>query len=376
MKHILLSLTLLFITCLTTARSQTPENMSMLTSPAELKLYALSNVTGGDSQVWGDAMISNTSSKTYIRISGDAETTVAGFMEPGNQFRFKVRDITKPMYVYSNLLDKNGNTLFSDYTTVTPVNGAGGLTIYPTVRLRMNPIIPVAVTGATYARINYQDENGNQWQQDVSVSNGVLYFPAEYAGKGTLIVGKKYPTNGASDYDLEIAYNLATGEAIETQTVFGQNAYTAIENHITYTDKFAPQVGILAMTTSMSAPSKDGWSVVSPPTGSIKLESTPEGVSRQFKLLISFPCSIADLGTLAAYTYDPSTVDAEGYVNEYPGTISKSQIQTVNGPQTTLTITWTVSRGPATTQWLWRIESSSFNTQRKVQPPYYGNAKD
>lgn len=367
-------ITLLAVFCvLGQLRAQTPEDMLMLSSPAELKQYALSQVAAGESWVWGEAITASIGSIQYISINGDVDDVLNGFVQPNNQFLFNVRDTNQPVHVYTSLLNKNGEGLFSDFTSVLPVNGPGGLTINPTAKMKMVPTIPVEFASATYASIFYEDENGNKWQQNLNVRNNKIYFPVEYAGRGTLVVGRQYPQNGAIGYSLEIAYDLSTGTVIQSETVFGQTQYAGVENYIGLSDEFAPQTGVLAFVTSMAPPAKDTWNFVSPPTGSIKLVSTPEGTNRTCRLVISFRCTIAELGTTEALIYDPKTVDSEGFVTEYPGMITKSQIQTPDGPQTTLTITWTVTRsGPDVAKWQWRIESEGFNNQKKPQPPYYG----
>ncbi|MBU3668585.1 MAG: hypothetical protein FGM57_01300 [Candidatus Taylorbacteria bacterium] len=359
----------------TASAAPAPEEMLMLSSAAELKLYALSSITSASSFVWGQSILRSVGDVTSIYVEGDVDQVTERLLLPGNQFRFKVRN-NNEVYVYATLNNSSGESLFTSYAPAAPIAGGGQLVINPTLRLQMNWVIPVYFPGAQYATIYYTDDQGNSWQENLNVGNGKIYFPVNYAGRGTLVVGRQYPNNATGGYDLEVAYNLTTGALIQSQVIASQVGYVGIENYIAFSDKLSPTIGTLVLTTSMTPPSKDQWGFISPPTGSIKLESTQEGASRPFKLNVSFSCTPQELGTIQAFAYDPTTADADGFVDEFPGVVTTTSFQTPSGTtQTNVTVTWTVTRNTATSKWLWRLETTGFNKQAKPQPPYYGVGK-
>lgn len=365
------------------APASAPEKMDMLASAAELKNYALSEVAAANSFVWGPSILTSVGEVRSLYVAGDVDEVIGKLMlDPSNKFKFKIRDAST-LNVYASLTNEDGDGLFNSYTDVTPfANPNGGFSISPALHLYMNWTIPVKFPGAQYARIEHIDPNtGESWTVNLNVSNGKIYFPAQYAGRGTLIVGRQYPNgNTPAGYDLELAYTLKDGLLIQSKVLSGQASYAGIENYEYANDKFMAPTGPLMLNTNMAPPAKDQWSSVSPPTGAIKLETTPVGTSRQFKVTVSFACEPSLLGNIEAYIYDPDTVDSEGFVNEYPGIVNITQQTNGNGTATTVvSVTWTITNNgikASSSKWRWRFESAGFNKQSKPSRPYYGNSSD
>jgi len=362
------------------APASAPEELGMLATPALLKTYALSEVAAADSFVWGQSILASVGEVRSIYVKGDVDEVIGELMfNPSNKFKFKVRD-TSTLSVYGSLVNSDGDVLFNSYASVTPViNGSGVLSIYPTLRLYMNMTIPVKFEGAQHARIEYIDPStGESWTENLNVSNGKIYFPVQYAGKGTLVIGRQYPSGNTPGYELEVAYTLKDGLLIQSKDISGQVGYVGIQNYKYANDKFMAQTGLLLDSADMEPPAKDQWSFVSPPTGAIKLETTPVGTSRPFKMTLSFRCEPSALGSIEAYIYDPDTVDSEGFVNEYPGIVNITSYTDSNGIATTtvVSITWNITNNGIkanSSKWRWRLESAGFNKQKKPTRPYYYN---
>lgn len=361
------------------APAPAPEEMGMLATPALLKTYALSEVAAANSFVWGQSILSSVGEVRNLYVTGDVDEVIGKLMlDPSNKFKFKIRD-TSTLSVYASLLNSDGDSLFNSYTDVTPfANPNGGFSISPALRLYMNWTIPVKFQGAQYARIEYTDPStGENWTVNLNVSNGKIYFPVQYTGRGTLIIGRQYPNGNTPGYDLELAYALKDGLLIQSKALSGQASYAGIENYEYANDKFMAPTGPLMLNTNMAPPAKDQWSFVSPPTGAIKLETTPVGTSRPFKVTVSFACEPSLLGKIEAYIYDPDTVDSEGFVDEFPGIVNITSQTNSNGTTTTVvSVTWTITNNgikAGSSKWRWRFESAGFNKQTKPSRPYYYN---
>lgn len=362
------------------APAAAPKEMEMLATPALLKTYALSQVAAANSFVWGQSILSSVGEVRSLYITGDVDEVIGGLMlNPSNQFKFKIRD-TSTLNVYASLMNSDGDGLFNSYTDVKPItNSNGGFSIYPTLRLYMNMTIPVKFPSAQYARIDYTDPNtGESWTENLNVSNGKIYFPVQYAGRGTLVVGRQYPNGNTPGYDLELAYTLKDGLLIQSKNVSGQTGYAGIQNYKYANDKFMAQTGLLLDSADMEPPAKDQWTFVSPPTGAIKLEKTPVGTSRPFKITLSFRCEPSALGNIEAYIYDPDTVDSEGFVNEYPGIVNVTSYTDSNGIATTtvVSVTWNITNNGVkanSSKYQWRIESTGFNKPKPSSPYYYNS---
>lgn len=363
------------------APAPAPEELGMLATPALLKTYALSQVAAANSFVWGRSILSSVGEVRNLYVSGDVDEVIGKLMlDPSNKFKFKIRDAST-LSVYTSLKNSDGDGLFNSYTDVTPfANPNGGFSISPALRFYMNWTIPVKFEGAQYARIEYTDPTtGESWTQDLNVFGGKIFFPVQYAGRGTLIVGRQYPNgNTPAGYDLELAYTLEDGFLIQSKEVSGQAGYAGIQNYKYANDKFMASTGLLLDSANMEPPAKDQWSFVSPPTGAIKLETTPVGVSRPFRMTVSFACEPSLLGNIEAYIYDPDTVDSEGFVNEYPGIIDITSQTNPDATTTTIvSVTWTITNNGIkanSSKWRWRFESAGFNKQAKPSRPYYGNS--
>lgn len=360
------------------APAPAPEELGMLVSPALLKTYALSQVAAANSFVWGQSILSSVGEVRSLHITGDVDEVIGKLMlDSSNQFKFKIRDAST-LNVYASLMNSDGDSLFNSYTDVTLfANPSGGFSINPALRFYMNWTIPVKFPGAQYARIDYTDPStGESWTENLYVSNGKIYFPVQYTGRGTLIVGRQYPNGNAPGYELEVAYTLKDGFLIPSKDVSGQAGYAGIENYEYANDSFMAPTGLLMLAMNMAPPAKDQWSFVSPPTGAIKLETTPVGTSRPFRVIVSFACEPSALGNIEAYIYDPDTVDNEGFVDEYPGIVSVTSQTNPNGTTTTVvSVTWTITNNGIkanSSKWRWRFECAGFKKLKPSRPYYNG----
>lgn len=353
----------------TTTPVAAPEELDMLTSIAGLKSYALNQVTRGSVYIWGQTILASVGEVRSFHAYGDADEILGKLMmDPANKFKFQIRG-PGPLTVFGELANNDGDTMFSSYGETTPISVPSGCVIYPVLRIYMNQTIAVRVPAAEYAWIDYTNPAGEKWTQQLNVFNEKIYFPAQYAGRGTLIIGRRFPSGNNPGYELEIAYNLNDGKRIITPTTQGNVMYAGIENHEYANDKFMNSTGPLLHNVYMGAPSKSQWGFVSPPTGAIRLENTPVGTSRVYKVSVAFQCEPSDLGTIEAPIYDLATVDSQGVVTEYLATITTTRTTNTNGAVTTIVeATWTIKNNGGS-KWCWRFESSGFNKQLPPSPP-------
>ncbi len=203
----------------------------MLSSPGALRAYALSRVVSGDSYVWGDTMVYDSASKTWVRIEGDTPHGI--LFSLGGEEGTLVFKIADPVHDTVNrggsLNDSHQNQLFYGWEYgVRPVK-VGNSWRFPTstIELQMSSQIPIPVSKDTNsARIFYKDSEGNyRWTEYMDVWDGMLYFPAEYAGEnGQLVL---LSNNGS------ILVDLRTGqEIVPAQIVTSVQAELANYSHV------------------------------------------------------------------------------------------------------------------------------------------------
>ena len=352
-----------------------PESLPLTKS--DLLGYALASAKSGYTSIWSRELLASADENRLVSVVGnDADDVVKKLSDPTNIFKFKVWKATAEIYAYSGISDTFGYQLFqSDFQQIkTEQNGANLVLKFGSLNLKMAWVIPFHIKDVASARVEHVDANGNRWTEDLNVYNETLFFPTQDASAtGTLIVSCYNPITGVT---VETAYSTSTGVKMPGVSTSGPIVST-IENHVSGDDTGLASGASLNLIETIIPPATDGWSIVTPPSASFKLTSTPVGSTRNCVWTMVMVGTPEQLGTIQAWAYDPARVAADGTVEQIAGTVSVVHTVSFGSHTTTVTVRWTLNNDGATvngSKWLTLLEAS-YNGQGKPQPQSYAGGK-
>lgn len=297
-------------------------------SKAALKVWAMSQVTIGSVNSWSEGYLSSTmSTQGYTVLGSDADDVLYKLADPNNEIRAITYDRTKRVYVWSELRNSDGDSLFvSSFMEASKSETPTQVFIQGNLSLKMARYIPIRFPNAVSAYIRHVDSTGQEWTQEVKVIDGKLYYPIDYAGtQGTLIVQTYYPRGGPAispGDSWQTAYNIGTGSKIQNTAVSG-NIRSTIENHLNASDSGLASGQVLVASGVMTPPVDpkiNPWESVAPPSVSFKLQNTAAGTRRTCIMSVTIHPTF-DLGTVQAWAHDPKRIGSDGAVTEIAGIV-------------------------------------------------------
>lgn len=170
-------------------------------SQSELRNWACSQVCGGNIQIYGESVMWDSQLKTYFDIQGSLTDNVVNRLKAVS-FYVRVSDREKPLGTFATLYNKEHMTLFYGYEPAT-VSEEGKIVWEKDIDLNeMTYEVPIYV-GKNIISASVRTDNG--WD-NVTVNDGWIYFPNQYAGAdGELVLW---------DGSREIWYSLSSGAII------------------------------------------------------------------------------------------------------------------------------------------------------------------
>lgn len=150
----------------------------------KLRAYAFSQVGGSYSSIWGESVMFAQSSKTEVYFRPQIKPTYEEALRQLNttSFQFKVADKAKSLSVFSELLNKDGMTLFLGSANAS-VSEQGAI-LCSGVKMQLNSEVPIYVgPNVPGASIRI----GNDWVH-ADVYNGYLMFQQGYAEKDGMVI--------------------------------------------------------------------------------------------------------------------------------------------------------------------------------------------
>lgn len=235
-------------------------------SRAALKAHAIGAAKTGYTQLWGQKILSQDGDVTRFSVTGkNADDVIKQLTSPSNVFSTRTTDVNAPMYAYGSITDGDGQLLFwgnagEQIKLVADTSGKMKIT-GGALTFRLAGQVPFEIEGAQSAQIQYEATDGSQWAEDVTVQNGKVFFPTNYAGtKSTLVIGIRTSAGYA-----QIAYSAQTGARNPGTSLEGTLA-SSLENHLTASDKGLAYGSPLVVTGRMTPPSDNQWGMVDSPT--------------------------------------------------------------------------------------------------------------
>ncbi len=342
-----------------------PEELP-ISSKAATTAFMLSRAKMVSAQLWSEKKLPFDGEVSYITLWGDnADDLIKKIGDPGNLFNVRVYDPTKPIYLWGYLGDENGDLLFESWSNPvqTEVSGTNSLVLKDAkLEFRASWEASIPVEGVTGGYIKHEGSNGEEWYQDLWVSNGKVHFPLNYSGtEGTVILF--FGNNSA-------AYNIKTGKKIKETTVAGGIGAT-LQNHFYGTDAGIPLASPVIVSGRLTPPAINNWEVVTPPTATFAV-TVQHGGKRICKAQFVVNKSLVSLGTINAWAYDPARVDSENNVIEIQGTVVTSTL----GNDTLISVTWYLDNdtGADASNWNCYLEIGAYEEQSPPQAPYYGDS--
>jgi hypothetical protein len=182
-------------------------------SQSELRSWACSQVCGGNIQIYGEPVMWDSLMQTYFDIQGSLADNVVKRLAAVS-FYVRVSDREKSLGTFATLYNKEHMTLFYGYEPAT-VSEEGKIVWEKDIDLNeMTYEVPIYV-GQNITSAHVRTDNG--WD-NVTVNDGWIYFPSEYAGAdGELVLW---------DGSREIWYSLSSGAIIPGYIISGSVGVT------------------------------------------------------------------------------------------------------------------------------------------------------
>lgn len=370
LSRIIATCVLILISAASGAVAQEIPDTLPIDSLASLESYCRSNAKSGYKGVWGTKILNSAGSVTNVPVTGkNADEVLRNLSKPGNSFKFKVTDATKPVYVYGGVSDANGLPLFETWSVpVTLEADSNGMKFSAALEFRMAMWTCVEAPEDTiYAVIQYE-EGGKEWQVEVKIINGKLQFPVEYAGKqGVLLL--TISRSGSPSF--QVAYNLASGTRIPGVSTSGDTT-TTLQNHIYASDRAMGTSGTLSAVGYMLPPTVSWWESVSAPSVTFNVNVRAGNQRVCTARFIIRNAKLATLGTIKAFARDSLHPDADGTIEEIESfVINKS----ASGADVIIDVSWPLRNDADEaegTDWDCFLEIDAYEKQRQPSEPYYG----
>lgn len=343
-------------------------------SMASLKAYALGAGKEGSMHLYGNELLSFNGEVRSIYVSGQNANNIVKSLSTATGFKVRTTDPTKPLYVYGRISNSDGYELFQSYSEYvsTAANGNGGLSIVNTkLTYRLAWQIPLPrIDGVTNAYIQYEDTNGQQWTQELFVSNGSIFIPPNYTGKNATLIAGRYTQTGGYD---QIAYDFGTGANIPGTSIAG-NVTSAIENHLNASDKGMASSGPLLAVGIMTPAPNGNWGTYSAPTATFNV-TLGAGQTRVCTAVFKIPAVTSspntELDGITAFAQDSEHVDVNSTFEEL-SSVSITKVR--SGSEWAVTVTWYLHNNanePDGTNWYCYLVIPKYETLQKPHEPYY-----
>jgi hypothetical protein len=341
-------------------------------SKGALTTFAITNARMGIVSLSSEASLNFVGKSDTIQVFGDgADRVIAQLNNPSNSFNIRVYDSTKPIGMWGYIADTNGEILLeSRYTNVQTVpNGINTLRLNnATLEFRLSWSMPIPIAGIESAYVKHVGSNGEEWAEELWVSNGKIHFPVNYASTtGNLVISVR----NSQGILTQVAYSLSTGDQITPTTVTGGIA-SVIQNNVIATDVGLAVSSPLLVSNVVTPPSVNNYEVVTPPTAILTI-SAPLGVTRVCKVSVVVNRTLESLGTITAFA---NAMPENGALLD--DSVRQGVITTTSsGGYTTITSTWYLYSGgmPQGTRWFCGFEIGAYEAQSPPTTPYNGGGK-
>lgn len=312
-------------TTTTTTTAAVPTSMPIGSREA-FAAYAYSQVSGGQTQVYGDSMLQATPQSNYftywIKDIGQLLPTLSQ-----TNFSFGVESPADPVSTWTQLTNSKWQTFFYASQRLNPVHTTSGWKIIATpAELRINEwAIPLDFPNATSARLVFRDANGYIYDSlQLDVYDGVIYYQTAFVGFGSYLeVTTSDPSTGTF---VQYAYDVKNkGQQITPTLITGQ-VPVYIQNLTSFSDA-GYAVGVAMNATQFALYADDGSAAV--PAVHVVL-----GGQRPFQL-VSRANPISGVGTIKYPTsFWVYQLDTDGnLLNQYEIQAAPGGTGSVNVPQ-------------------------------------------
>lgn len=212
-------------------------DLSMLESHAKLVAYQFKKIRGVSLTYSSGSQSDNWNHNAFFDFTNDVKSLDAiADMIKGYYWDLRVTDPKDYVQISVKFVDADSNsfysngekeqynsTLFQGWGGGVPVIAKGGGYVLPdwasTVNMMMSYYVRIPITGAQQARLIVHDANGNSYGINLSVRDGFIEFPSEYAGANAeLVIGTAVQTGDGWQW-VTHAYSITTGLEVEISDV-------------------------------------------------------------------------------------------------------------------------------------------------------------